>query len=141
MRSIRALLGIGLLVLLAACTEATASTQPAVWVEVSPGTVPPGALVAVRGDCEDNDVPATASSKAFGTVTLQPTGSFLQTEIRVPGVTAPGRYEVKLTCNGGQTATTTLTVVQPNEPTSQPTVGPHTGGGFLGGGSPGTGGL
>ena len=42
-----------------------------------------------------------------------------------------GQHDVKLTCPDGQTATTSLTIVAPT-PTSQPTVGPQTGGGYLG---------
>ena len=35
-------------------------------------------------------------------------------------------------CSDGQTATTTLTVIQPTPSQPKPTMGPHTGGGYLG---------
>jgi hypothetical protein len=52
----------------------------------------------------------------------------------VPPTARAGQYEVWLTCPDGQTAMTTLNVVQPTptQPPNQPTVGPDTGGGYLG---------
>lgn len=129
MRLGQVLLGAGLLGLLAGCTHATAASTET-WVEVSPNTVTAGSLVAVRADCGDSSSPTPATSEAFGSVTMQPQNSLLQAEVRVPVTTAPGRYEVRAECSPAEAPTTTLTVVAENP--DRPTVGPHTGGGFLG---------
>lgn len=134
----RTLLAAALLTLVAGCTQANAS-QAQVWVEVSPSTVTAGSLVAIRADCADNREATPVTSRAFGTVTMQPKNSLLQTEVRVPTTTAPGQYEVRVQCPSGQSATATLSVVA--EQADRPTVGPHTGGGYLGDRSPGSGGI
>jgi hypothetical protein len=134
MRSIRMLLGtVGLFALLggaSACEQPRASNAGSVWIEVIPETVDAGSVVAFRADCGDNSVPATVTSKAFGTVTVQPDLNLLTAEVKVPARTTEGRYDVNLACRSGSTATTTLWVG--NKATAAaPSMGPHTGGGFL----------
>jgi hypothetical protein len=99
--------------------------------------------VALRADCGDNSVPATATSPAFGTVTMQPDLNLLTAEVQVPAQTKEGGYAVNLACRSGSTATTTLSVsgaatpepstppAQPSTPPAESSMGPHTGGGFL----------
>ena len=130
---------VGLLALLggaSACGQPTASTAGGVWIEVIPGTVDAGSSVALRADCGDNSVPATVTSNAFGTVNVQPDLNLLKAEVLVPARTQQGGYDVNLACRSGSTATTTLQVVgkvtaQPTTRTAKPSMGPHTGGGFL----------
>ena len=138
MRSVRMLLGVTLLALAGGCTQANASNRSAVWVEVSPSTVQAGELVAIRAACAGDSQSGTVRSAAFGTVTVTPKMGYLSAEVQVPPNAAVGQHDVKVTCPDGQTATTSLTIVAPT-PTSQPTVGPHTGGGYLG--NDGTGGI
>jgi hypothetical protein len=124
-----------------ACGQPSATTAGGVWIEVDPATVDAGSVVALRADCGDNSVPATVTSNAFGTVTVQPDLNLLTAQVGVPAQTKQGGYDVNLACPSGSTATTTLTVggketVEPTteptiEPTVEPTMGPHTGGGFL----------
>lgn len=117
------------------CDAARAHTSAAgVWVQVSPGTIEAGNNVTVRADCGDNSNPATVSSKAFRTLTLEPWNTLLQGEASVPVSVESGTYDVRLTCRTGSTATTTLSVISAGHKT-QPTLGPHTGGGFLAGSS------
>jgi hypothetical protein len=134
MPSIRMLLGtVGLLALLGgagACGQPTAATAGGVWIEVTPQTVDAGSLVALRADCGDNSVPATVTSRAFGTITVQPDNNLLTADVAVPARTTDGGYDVNLTCRSGTTATTTLRVVG-SKVTAEPSMGPHTGGGFL----------
>ena len=105
----------------------------AVSVEVSPNRASPGSRIAVRASCSDKSTSATVASPAFGTTTVvQSTSStLLVADVVVPNTVQPGTFTVTVTCRGGATATTKLTVVI--NATAQPTVGPHTGGGFLGG--------
>jgi hypothetical protein len=133
MRSIRVLLGtVGLLALLggaSACGQPRAANAGGVWIEVTPATVDAGSVVALRADCGDNSVPATVTSNAFGTVTVRPDLNLLTGEVRVPARTKGGGYDVDLACRSGSRATTTLSVG--NKATAEPSMGPHTGGGFL----------
>ena len=76
----------------------------------NPRTVDAGSIVALRADCGDNSVPATVTSKAFGTVTVQPFVNLLTAEVDVPARTKEGRYDVNLACRSGSTATTSLWV-------------------------------
>ena len=124
------LVGVLLTVAVAGCSSARASNLAAAWIEVSPGSVPAGARVAIRASCVDNSVPASANAPFVGTVTLQPTAAYLQTELQVPPTTQAGKYTITLNCPNGSKATTSLTVTN-EPPTPQPVVGPHTGGGFL----------
>jgi hypothetical protein len=120
MRSIRVLVGtVGLFALLggASACEQLRANAGAVWVEVTPETVDAGSFVALRADCGDNSVPATVTSNAFGTATVQPDLNLLTAKVEVPSQTKKGAYEVKLACRSGSIATTSM--------------GPHTGGGFL----------
>ena len=135
MRSVRMLLAITTVALAAGCAEATAGDRTGVWVEVSPSTVQAGELVAIRAACVNNSQTGSVTSDAFGTVSVTPKGGYLSAEVQVPPTARAGQHQVKVTCADGQTATTTLTVVEPtpSEPPGQPTVGPHTGGGYLGG--------
>lgn len=144
MRSWRNLLGIvGLFLLLgltlapgiaqAARAQAASGVQAAsaqnVWVEVNPSTVTAGRHVVVRADCGDDSTGATVTSPAFGPVVLKPLDTYLQAEALVGASTREGGYDVRLACRNGPTATTTMWVV--NRPEQRPTMGPHTGGGFL----------
>jgi hypothetical protein len=96
-----------------------------------------GSSVALRADCGDNSVPATVTSTAFGTVSVQPDLNLLTAEAGVPAGIKEGGYDVNLACPSGSTATTTLMVVgstvtaEPSTGPAEPSMGPHTGGGFL----------
>ena len=133
MRSIRILLGtVGLFALLgwaSACGQPRAANAGGVWIEVTPVTVDAGSIVALRADCGDNSVPATVTSKAFGKVTVKPFLNLLTAEVEVPARTKEGGYDVNLACRSGSTATATLWVG--SKGTAEPSMGPHTGGGFL----------
>jgi len=146
MRPMRMLLGtVGLFALLgwaSACGQPTAANAAGVFIEVTPSTVAAGSFVALRADCGDNSVPATATSKAFGTVTLEPFVNMLKAEVKVPARTKEGGYDVNLACRSGSTATasgstagvstaTTTLWVTNKAATAEPSMGPHTGGGFL----------
>jgi hypothetical protein len=123
---------VGLFALLggaSACGEPRAANAGGVWIEVTPETVDAGSPVALRADCGDNSVPATVKSKAFGTVTVQPDLNLLTAEVEVPARTKEGGYDVNLACRSGSTATTALWVG--SKATAEPSMGPHTGGGFL----------
>jgi hypothetical protein len=134
MRSIRILLGtVGLFALLgwaSACEQPGAANAGGVWIEVTPETVDAGSFVALRADCGDNSVPATVTSKAFGTVTVQPFVNLLTAEVDIPARTKEGGYDVNLACRSGSTASASLWVGSKG-PTAEPSMGPHTGGGFL----------
>jgi hypothetical protein len=117
-----------------ACEQPRAANAGGVWIEVTPTTVDAGSIVALRADCGDNSVPATVTSKAFGTVTVQPFVNLLTAEVEVPAQTKEGHYEVNLACRSGSTASASLWVGKgSNGPTAEPesSIGPHTGGGFL----------
>ena len=150
MRCIRILLGtVGVLALLgsaSACERHRSPNAAGVWIEVTPATVDPGSFVALNADCGDNSVPATVTSEAFGSVTVQPFINMLTAEVDVPAGTKEGGYDVNLACQNGSTATASLWVsnhgptaepsmeptAEPSmEPTAEPSMGPHTGGGFL----------
>jgi len=113
-----------------ACGQPRATSAGGVWIEVTPATADAGSFVALRADCGDNSVPATVTSNAFGTATVQPDLNLLTAKVEVPAQTKEGGYEVKLACRSGSTATTTLRVVG-SKGTAEPSMGPHTGGGFL----------
>jgi hypothetical protein len=103
-------------------------------VEVSPNRTSPGLQVAVRANCSDKSPSATVTSPAFGTITLarsNASSALLMAQVVIPNTVQPGTFDVTVTCHGGATATTKLTVVV--NASAQPTVGPHTGGGFLNG--------
>ena len=142
MGSIRILLGtVGLFALLSsasACEQPRAASAADVSIEVTPETVDAGSFVALRADCGDNSVPATVTSKAFGTVTVEPFVDMLTAEVDIPAQTKEGRYDVNLVCRSGSTASASLwvgskgTTAEPSKgTTAEPSMGPHTGGGFL----------
>lgn len=98
----------------------------AVFLEVNPSTVQAGEQVGLRASCNDNLGSATVSSGIFGTVKVTRTeGGFLQAVVKVPASTAPGDYQVDLTCSDKTKASAKLHVVAK----VQPTRGPATGGG------------
>src|SRR5262245_41682627 len=134
MRSIRVFFGtVGLLAVLgwaSACQQPRESAATGVGIDVTPQSVDAGSFVVLRADCEDNSVPATLTSKSFGTVAVEPFLNTLKAEVEVPAQTSEGVYDVKLACPSGSTATTSLRVGS-KAPTAQPSLGPHTGGGFL----------
>ena len=134
MRSTRILLGtVGLFALLgggSACEQPRAANAAGVWIEVTPEAVDAGSFVALRANCGDNSVPATVTSKAFGTVTVQPFVNTLTAEVDIPAQTKEGRYDVNLVCRSGSTASASLWVGSKG-PTAEPSMGPHTGGGYL----------
>lgn len=109
------------------------------FVEVNPSTAPAGSRINVSASCDDpTDRQAIVESDAFGRLVVMrnddrilsspsPTADGVLTgSVVIPGSKAAGDYLVTLTnCENGNTATTTLTVVN----MSQPTRGPATGGG------------
>ena len=135
MSSIRILFGtVGLFALLgwvSACEQPRASSAGGVWIEVHPQTVDAGSIVALRADCGDNSVPATVTSEAFGTVTVQPFLNLLTAEVAIPAQTKAGGYDVNLACRSGSTASASLSVGSNGQTAAAPSMGPHTGGGFL----------
>jgi hypothetical protein len=56
---------------------------------------------------------------------VRPDNGFLTGAVTIPGGKAPGAYGVNLTCQNGNTATTTLNVVN----MAKPSQGPAAGGG------------
>jgi hypothetical protein len=131
MRPVRMLLvTLGLLGLSTAVPafDVARASAPGVWVMVNPSSITAGQSVAIRASCTDNSTAATVRSKAFGSVTVRPLNSLLQSEVVVPPSTPQGAFTVTLVCRNGATATTTLWV---NSKATKPPPGPHTGGGFL----------
>ena len=135
MRPIRVLFAtVGLLAVLgwaSACEQPRETTASGVGIEVNPVTVDAGSFVALRANCEDNNVPATVTSGAFGTVTVQPMLNMLTAEVEIPAQINEGTYSVNLVCPSGSAATTSLQVTSKGPTTAEPSMGPHTGGGFL----------
>lgn len=104
---------------------------PNTFVEVTPNTAQAGTRVNIRASCENgNNQTASVQSDAFNRVFLRPDNGFLTGSVTIPGSKAPGAYAVNLSCQNGNTATTTLTVVN----MSQGSQGPATGGGGTAGG-------
>jgi hypothetical protein len=140
---------VGLLAVLgwaSACERPRGSAATGAGIDVTPQSVDAGKFVALRANCGDNSVPATVTSKAFGTVTVEPFLNMLKAEVKVPAQTSEGTYDVNLACPSGSTATASLRVgskgptaepsmgptAEPSMgPTAEPSMGPHTGGGFL----------
>jgi hypothetical protein len=141
MRSVRRLLAVigpvGLCGLAAASGAvllpgpATASLRADAWIEVTPSPVTAGRHVALRADCGAGETAATVTSTAFGRVSLHPFAGRLFAEVLVPVSTRAGGHSVSLACSNGETASATLRVSTSPAPTAEPSVGPHTGGGFL----------
>ncbi|WBB49496.1 hypothetical protein O3597_03045 [Verrucosispora sp. WMMA2044] len=96
------------------------------FVEVTPNSVQAGSRVNIRASCDNaNGRQAEVTSDAFDRVYLRPDNGFLTGSVTVPGNKAAGDYSVHLRCDNGRTASTTLTVLNMD----QPTKGPATGGG------------
>jgi hypothetical protein len=105
---------------------AAAARAGNVFVEVTPNTVQAGDRVNIRASCDDgNNRQANVQSDAFGRVMVRPDNGFLTGAVTIPGGKAPGAYGVNLTCQNGNTATTTLNVVN----MAKPSQGPAAGGG------------
>jgi hypothetical protein len=115
----------------AATSQAMSAKRSGVWVEVTPGTTTAGFKVSVKADCGDNSNTAIVNSAAFGQLTLQPSSTLLTAEVLIPPTTKAGRFDVTISCKTGASATSSLTIIAATTPA--PTVGPHTGGGFLAG--------
>ncbi|MER5335916.1 hypothetical protein [Micromonospora sp. NPDC002717] len=103
------------------------------FVEVVPNSAQAGTRVRIRASCDNaNNRQATVRSDAFGgPVVLRPDNGFLTAQATIPGNKQPGDFPVDLRCENGNTATTTLTVLN----MEQPTKGPATGGGGTAGGT------
>jgi hypothetical protein len=104
----------------------------AVFVETNPSTVPAGDEIGLRASCDDNLTAATVASDAFGRVTVSPRYGFLTATVRVPARTKADDYRVRLSCPGGESATSTLHVIARDRPSRGPATG---GGGTAGGGT------
>jgi hypothetical protein len=101
------------------------------FVEVTPNSAQAGTRVSIRASCDNaNNRQAEVQSDAFGRVMLRPVNGFLTGAVTIPGNKQPGDYPVNLRCGNGNTASTTLTVLN----MSQPSKGPATGGGGTAGG-------
>jgi hypothetical protein len=114
----------------ATTTTLTPSPSPSpspvedVFVEVNPGTAEPGTLVGIRASCTaDNAEAATVESQAFGRVAVRPQFDFLTAAVTIPEGTEAARFEVILTCPGGETAVTSLRVLGVNRPSHGPATG------------------
>jgi hypothetical protein len=122
-------------VLIAAMTllpAAPASARAAVYVELNPETVQAGFLVGIRASCDDNTQPATVESDAFGEVKVYPQFDVLTAAVTVPDDADARRYDVRLTCPGGGSATARLNVLSAGRPSE----GPDTGFGGMAGDRP-----
>lgn len=105
------------------------------FIEVTPNTVQAGSRVHLRASCDNaNNRQAEVTSEAFNRVVLRPDNGFLTGDATVPGNKPAGEFPVNLKCSNGQTASTTLTVLN----MEQPTKGPATGGGGTAGRSTGS---
>ncbi|MEV5211932.1 hypothetical protein AB0K35_31105 [Micromonospora sp. NPDC053740] len=108
-----------------------------VFVEVTPNSAQAGSRVNIKASCDnDNNRQSNVHSDAFGHVMLKPDKGFLTGQVTIPSDKAAGDYPVDLQCENGQTASTTLTVLN----MASPSKGPATGGGGMAGGR-GTGSL
>ncbi|MCM0675117.1 hypothetical protein NCC78_10500 [Micromonospora phytophila] len=122
----RALALVGLVGAFVLMTVAPARAGEDTFVEVVPNSVQAGARVNIRAGCDNaNNRQADVHSDAFGRVMLRPDNGFLTGQVTIPGNKEPGEYPVDLRCDNGNTATTTLTVLN----MEQPSKGPATGGG------------
>ncbi|WP_433551213.1 hypothetical protein ACQP08_26355 [Micromonospora zamorensis] len=109
-----------------------------VFVEVTPNSAQAGSRVSIKASCDNdnNNRQSSVHSDAFGHVTLKPDKGFLTAQETIPRDKPAGDYPVDLRCENGQTASTTLTVLN----MASPSKGPATGGGGTAGGR-GTGSL
>jgi hypothetical protein len=113
---------------LTACIPANASG--ATLLVVSPGSIRAGFQIEVNATCSDMLNPAYVTSRAFGSITLEPDHGLLQADVTVPSDTASGTYTVNLDCASGGHSSAKLTVLDGTHP--NPHHGPDTGGGEMG---------
>jgi len=114
--------------LLVTAGMALAAPAPAwaaeVFLEVNPSTVEAGQTVNLRASCDDNTRTARVESTAFAApVTVEPRYGLLTATVTIPADRNAGDYSVRLTCTGGQAATTTLHVLIATRPTRGPATG------------------
>ncbi|RAO18964.1 hypothetical protein [Micromonospora noduli] len=109
-----------------------------VFVEVTPNSAQAGSRVNIKASCDNdnNNRQSSVHSDAFGHVQLKPDRGFLTGQATIARDKPAGDYPVDLRCENGQTASTTLTVLN----MASPSKGPATGGGGMAGGR-GTGSL
>ncbi|MFG2047919.1 hypothetical protein ACGFIW_10885 [Micromonospora sp. NPDC048935] len=126
---------VGAFVLMSA---ASARAGENIFVEVAPNSVQAGSRVSIKASCDNdnNNRRSSVHSDAFGSVTLKPDRGFLTGQATIARDKPAGDYPVDLRCDNGQTASTTLTVLN----MASPSKGPATGGGGTAGGR-GTGSL
>ncbi|WP_127504578.1 hypothetical protein [Actinoplanes solisilvae] len=105
--------------------EPAQAARAAIFLELSPSTIPAGDEVGLRASCDDNLKAATVTSGLFGTLTVAPRYGFLTATAKVPSSTRPGDYLIELSCPDGGRAPATLHVVAKVAPAR----GPATGGG------------
>ncbi|SCG14626.1 hypothetical protein GA0070610_0834 [Micromonospora echinofusca] len=128
----RALTVLGLVAAFVLTTVAPGWAGENTFVEVVPNSAQAGTRVSIRAGCDNaNNRQADVHSDAFGRVMLRPDNGFLTGQVTIPGSKEPGDYPVDLRCDNGKTATTTLTVLN----MEQPSKGPATGGGGTAGAS------
>jgi hypothetical protein len=122
---------LGLVAAFVLMTVSPARAGENVFVEVTPNSAQAGTRVSIRASCDNNNTrQAQVNSDAFGRVMLRPDNGFLTGAVTIPGNKAPGDYPVNLDCPNGNTASTTLTVLN----MASPSKGPATGGGGTAGG-------
>jgi hypothetical protein len=122
---------LGLVAAFVLMTVSPARAGENVFVEVTPNSAQAGTRVSIRASCDNNNNrQAQVTSDAFGRVMLRPDNGFLTGAVTIPGNKAPGDYPVNLDCSNGNTASTTLTVLN----MASPSKGPATGGGGTAGG-------
>ncbi|MEV4756062.1 hypothetical protein AB0J86_13240 [Micromonospora sp. NPDC049559] len=94
------------------------------FVEVNPNTAEAGSRVSIRASCGDtNTRQANVQSDAFGRVIVRPDNGFLTGAVTIPGSRSPGTFGVNLNCPNGNTASTTITVVNMSKPSQGPATG------------------
>jgi hypothetical protein len=104
-------------------TSAAPARAAATYVELNPATVQAGYLVGIRASCDDNTKPATVESEAFGEVKVYPQFDVLTAAVTVPADKDPRRYSVRLTCDGGESASARLNVLDGGRPSEGPATG------------------
>ncbi|NES16056.1 MULTISPECIES: hypothetical protein [Micromonospora] len=129
---------LGLVAAFVLMTVAPARAGENVFVEVTPNPAQAGTRVSIRANCDNaNNRQAEVNSDAFGRVMLRPDNGFLTGAVTIPSNKPAGDYPVDLRCSNGNTASTTLTVLN----MASPSKGPATGGGGTAGSGRGTGSL
>ncbi|MET7668098.1 hypothetical protein [Micromonospora luteifusca] len=118
---------VGLIGAFVLMSVAPARAGESVFVEVMPNSAQAGSQVSIKASCDNdnNDRQSTVHSDAFPRVTLKPDKGFLTGQATIPRDKPAGDYPVDLRCENGQTASTTLTVLN----MASPSKGPATGGG------------